>query len=84
MILPATLASRRSSFQDSDRVTEDVRESLVLENDGDPLASQFDKNSLFTETQDGERFLVGPGGNMMLIEDRQDRDAFFDSLGGWN
>ena len=39
--------------------------------------------NLLLESNDGEMNNI-LAGNLMEIESRKDKDAFFDSLGGWN
>ena len=65
-----------------------VNPDLILEDGRDPLrADDFDRKSLF-KSQSSQNDGQSPGtraiGQKMEIESRKDRDAFFDSLGGWN
>ena len=90
-MLPSGNLAIESEVSDSikSEPKEYVKPELILENSGDPLAKEdvFDKQSLFghDSIQDGagnqDRVMSGL---KLEIESRKDKDAFFDSLAGWN
>ena len=64
-----------------------VNPDLILEDGRDPLrADDFDRKSLFKSQSSNEKKTheSRKQGQKMEILSRKDRDAFFDSLGGWN
>ena len=59
---------------------------IVIEDaNGDPTEMKdFDKNSLFQESFDGDNDHSFPNQRQLEIQSRKDKDRFFNSLGGWN
>ena len=55
---------------------------MILGNGFDDV-NDFDKDSLMRQESANDGQFIGEG-KMIDIESRKDKDAFFDSLGGWN